>query len=416
MASANDVCTASPITSERTCGPYCCATILIGTLPGRKPATLTVFASRARRFADLAFDGRDRHGDRQAALELAEGFEVGLHGRRILANFKAWCERGDSNPHGLPRRNLNPVRLPIPPLSQSGFAARAPPTERDAGHGFTVPGRGAAAVGVEPRGGVGPRPAPGRAAFAKPEIIVETRCSGQQTVTVRHGMLAAPAARLPRRVRASPTTAIPLRPPPALPRVRRPLRKLPGRIAPAAARDARRRARDLPLRARRRRLRRRRRRARPPSGSRRSTATARALDAIGAGATAGRAAVRRARRGDPRATGCRCAPFHDLLSAFRQDVVTTRYATFAELADYCAPLGQPGRPPAAAPVARRHAGQPRRQRRHLHRAAATSISGRTSASTGRKGRVYLPQEDLARFGVTEAAIARARCRRALGAR
>ncbi len=28
-----------------------------------------------------------------------------------------WCERGDSNPHGLPHWNLNPARLPIPPLS-----------------------------------------------------------------------------------------------------------------------------------------------------------------------------------------------------------------------------------------------------------------------------------------------------------
>ena len=26
------------------------------------------------------------------------------------------CSRRDLNPHGLPRRNLNPVRLPIPPL------------------------------------------------------------------------------------------------------------------------------------------------------------------------------------------------------------------------------------------------------------------------------------------------------------
>lgn len=32
-----------------------------------------------------------------------------------------WCERRDSNSHGSPRWNLNPVRLPIPPLSQSGW-------------------------------------------------------------------------------------------------------------------------------------------------------------------------------------------------------------------------------------------------------------------------------------------------------
>ena len=31
---------------------------------------------------------------------------------------KAWCERGESNPHGFPRQILSLVRLPIPPLSQ----------------------------------------------------------------------------------------------------------------------------------------------------------------------------------------------------------------------------------------------------------------------------------------------------------
>ena len=29
----------------------------------------------------------------------------------------AWCERGDSNPHGFTRQILSLVRLPIPPLS-----------------------------------------------------------------------------------------------------------------------------------------------------------------------------------------------------------------------------------------------------------------------------------------------------------
>ena len=32
-----------------------------------------------------------------------------------------WCERGDSNPHGLPHRILSPARLPVPPLSPSHF-------------------------------------------------------------------------------------------------------------------------------------------------------------------------------------------------------------------------------------------------------------------------------------------------------
>ena len=32
--------------------------------------------------------------------------------------MKGWCERRDSNSHRFPRWNLNPVRLPIPPLSR----------------------------------------------------------------------------------------------------------------------------------------------------------------------------------------------------------------------------------------------------------------------------------------------------------
>jgi hypothetical protein len=38
---------------------------------------------------------------------------------RIRSALNDWCERGDSNPHGLPRQILSLVRLPIPPLSHS---------------------------------------------------------------------------------------------------------------------------------------------------------------------------------------------------------------------------------------------------------------------------------------------------------
>src|ERR1019366_725122 len=34
-----------------------------------------------------------------------------------------WCERRDSNSHALRRWNLNPVRLPIPPLSRCSLPA-----------------------------------------------------------------------------------------------------------------------------------------------------------------------------------------------------------------------------------------------------------------------------------------------------
>src|SRR5262245_33112334 len=35
------------------------------------------------------------------------------------APASAWCERGDSNPHELPHRNLNPARLPVSPPSHA---------------------------------------------------------------------------------------------------------------------------------------------------------------------------------------------------------------------------------------------------------------------------------------------------------
>jgi hypothetical protein len=40
----------------------------------------------------------------------------------IADGFKKWCERRDSNSHGLPHWNLNPARLPVPPHSH--IAAR----------------------------------------------------------------------------------------------------------------------------------------------------------------------------------------------------------------------------------------------------------------------------------------------------
>ncbi|NEX62844.1 squalene synthase HpnC [Noviherbaspirillum galbum] len=98
-------------------------------------------------------------------------------------------------------------------------------------------------------------------------------------------------------------------------------------------------------------------------------------------------------------------PFHDLLSAFRQDVVTTRYATFDELLDYC----------------RRSADPVGRLMLHLYEAVdARALEEADAICTAlqlinfwqdvaidwRKERVYLPQEDLARFGVAEDQIAK----------
>ncbi|WP_274585572.1 squalene synthase HpnC [Neisseria leonii] len=101
------------------------------------------------------------------------------------------------------------------------------------------------------------------------------------------------------------------------------------------------------------------------------------------------------------------APFYDLLSAFRQDVRVTRYRHYADLADYC----------------RRSANPVGRIMLHLFgQTDSVSIAQSDGICTAlqlinfwqdvaadwQKGRVYLPQEDMARFGVTEAHLAEGR--------
>ena len=100
------------------------------------------------------------------------------------------------------------------------------------------------------------------------------------------------------------------------------------------------------------------------------------------------------------------APFHDLLSAFRQDVVTTRYATAEALLDYCSR--------SANPVGRLML--------HLYGMTSMTNSVQSDAICSAlqltnflqdvaidlaKGRIYLPQADLARFGVAADGLASA---------
>jgi phytoene synthase len=100
-------------------------------------------------------------------------------------------------------------------------------------------------------------------------------------------------------------------------------------------------------------------------------------------------------------------PFHDLLDAFSQDVVKQRYASFDEVLDYC----------------RRSANPVGRLMLHLFDAAGPDNVRRSDeictglqlanfwqdvAVDWAKGRLYLPQDDLARFGVSEAQIAAGR--------
>ncbi len=97
-------------------------------------------------------------------------------------------------------------------------------------------------------------------------------------------------------------------------------------------------------------------------------------------------------------------PFFDLLDAFSQDVTKIRYANFGELVEYC----------------RRSADPVGRLMLHI----CGQVNGENIANSDaicsalqltnfwqdveidfRKDRIYLPQDDMARFGVTESQIA-----------
>jgi phytoene synthase len=100
--------------------------------------------------------------------------------------------------------------------------------------------------------------------------------------------------------------------------------------------------------------------------------------------------------------------FHDLLSAFSQDVTVTRYADFAAVRDYC----------------RRSADPVGRLLLHLfERATAENLRRSDSICSGlqlvnfwqdveidyAKGRIYLPGDEMAREGVSETHIRERRC-------
>lgn len=97
------------------------------------------------------------------------------------------------------------------------------------------------------------------------------------------------------------------------------------------------------------------------------------------------------------------APFSDLLSAFRQDVSVTRYADFARLLDYCRRSADPVGRIVLWLFGYRDAG-----RQGWSDAICTALQlanfWQDVAVDGRKGRIYLPQDDMARFGVSEAEV------------
>jgi squalene synthase HpnC len=97
--------------------------------------------------------------------------------------------------------------------------------------------------------------------------------------------------------------------------------------------------------------------------------------------------------------------FHDLLSAFSQDVVKSRYANHDEVLDYCRR--------SANPVGRLLLvlyGANEREHGARSDAVCTSLQLinflQDVAVDYRKGRIYLPRDEMARFGVSEEHIAR----------
>lgn len=104
------------------------------------------------------------------------------------------------------------------------------------------------------------------------------------------------------------------------------------------------------------------------------------------------------------ARGLPLQPFYDLLSAFSQDVVKTRYAHFGEVMDYC----------------RRSANPVGTLLLHLYEAATEKNLAWSNAICSslqlinflqdiaidwKKDRIYLPQEEMAKYGITERQIA-----------
>lgn len=97
-------------------------------------------------------------------------------------------------------------------------------------------------------------------------------------------------------------------------------------------------------------------------------------------------------------------PMRDLLSAFRQDIVTTRYADYAGLLDYCARSANP-----VGVLMLSLYGALNETNRRDSDAICSALQlinfWQDVAIDWQKQRIYIPQEDLQRFGVTEAMIA-----------
>ncbi|WP_292931580.1 squalene synthase HpnC [Noviherbaspirillum sp.] len=97
-------------------------------------------------------------------------------------------------------------------------------------------------------------------------------------------------------------------------------------------------------------------------------------------------------------------PFRDLLSAFKQDVVTTRYANFESLIDYCR---RSANPVGHLMLHLYGAENPANLRESDAICSALQLINfwQDAAIDWAKKRIYLPQQDRERFGVSEGHLA-----------
>jgi squalene synthase HpnC len=97
-------------------------------------------------------------------------------------------------------------------------------------------------------------------------------------------------------------------------------------------------------------------------------------------------------------------PMRDLLSAFRQDIVTTRYADYAGLLDYCA---RSANPVGVLMLSLYGAADERNIADSNAICSALQLINfwQDVAIDWDKQRIYIPLEDMARFGVAESDIA-----------
>ena len=101
------------------------------------------------------------------------------------------------------------------------------------------------------------------------------------------------------------------------------------------------------------------------------------------------------------------ALLRDLLDAFAQDIVKKRYADQAELLDYCRRSANPvGR--LLLHLAGCSTGEDLRRSDAICSGLQLANFWQDVAIDWQKGRVYLPQDDLARFGIDEAQIGEGR--------